>query len=74
MVCVSSVETSVLRSDALATPAAAPFETVVAGTEFALDPGDSFIGLPDAGGEFRNDGGEVVLLIAGISPELVDPA
>jgi hypothetical protein len=37
-----------------------------------LEPGDSFVGLPEAGGEFRNDGDDdVVLLMAGIGPDQV---
>ena len=60
----------VLRAARLATPEAQPFEDVAAGAAFALDPGDSFVGLPHSGGEYRNDGAdELVLWISGLSPE-----
>jgi hypothetical protein len=60
----------VLRAARLATPESQPFEDVAAGAEFSLEPGDSFVGLPHSGGEYRNDGNdELVLWISGISPE-----
>jgi hypothetical protein len=45
-------------------------EEVAAGTEFTLNPGDSIVGSPNAGGESRNDGFEpAVVPIAHIMPE-----
>jgi hypothetical protein len=70
MACIATTSTSVLRAAMLATPEVQPFEEVAAGTEFTVGPGDSFIGLPNAGGEFRNDGAEVVvLLVTDLHPE-----
>lgn len=61
---------SVLRAALLATPEGRPFEDVAAGAEFTLGPGDSFVGPPLSGGEYRNDGAEeLVLWISGLSPE-----
>lgn len=66
----ATTSTRILRAARLATPEAEPFEEVAAGTEYTVGPGESFIGEPAAGGEFRNDGSdEVVLLIAGLQPE-----
>jgi hypothetical protein len=70
MTSTATTSTSVLRAALLATPEAQPFEEVAAGAEFTVGPGDSFVGLPNSGGEFRNDGAEeVVLLIAGLLAE-----
>ncbi len=66
----STASTSVMRAAMLATPAVPPFESIAAGAEFTVGPGDSFVGLPGDGGEFRNDGTEeAVALIAGLQPE-----
>jgi hypothetical protein len=59
----------VVRGTALATPGAQAQEQVPAGTEFTLGAGDSFLGPPMAGGEFRNDGTEeAALLFASVVP------
>jgi hypothetical protein len=60
----------VLRAARLATPEAQTFEDVAAGAAFSVGPGDSFVGPPHSGGEYRNDGtDELVLWISGLSPE-----
>jgi mannose-6-phosphate isomerase-like protein (cupin superfamily) len=70
LTCSATTSTNVMRAAMLATPEVQPFEEVAAGTEFTVGPGDSFIGLPNAGGEFRNEGAEdVVLLVADLHPE-----
>jgi hypothetical protein len=66
----ATTPTRILRVAAVATPEADPFEEIAAGNEYTAGPGDSFIGEPSAGGDFRNDGpDELVLLIAGLQPD-----
>ena len=58
----------VVRAGTLATPGAG--EPVAAGTQVVLGPGDSFVGPPNSGGEFRNDGAEELgLLVAAVAPQ-----
>lgn len=74
MTATSTDAVSVMRAALLATPETQPFEDIAAGAEFTVGPGDSFVGHPDAGGDFRNDGAdEVILLIAGLQPEATAP-
>lgn len=66
----ATAPTRVLRAARFATPEAELFEDVAAGSAYTVEPGDSFIGEPSAGGDFRNEGpDEAVLLIAGLQPD-----
>lgn len=61
----------VTRAASQATPDAETSETLPAGTETKLGPGDGFLWTPLAAGEFRNDGTEPVMLaIANVIPSL----
>ncbi len=60
---------SVTRVVSRATPDAVVPEILPAGAETQLGPGDGFLLISEAGGEFRNDGTEpVVMSIVGIYP------
>jgi hypothetical protein len=59
----------VTRAANQATPDAETSETLPAGEETQLEPGDGFLWPPLAAGEFRNDGSDpVVLMIVNIAP------
>ena len=61
---------SVTRAVSRATPDAVAPEILPAGAETQLGPGDGFLLISEAGGEFRNDGTEpVVMSIVGIYPQ-----
>ncbi|MFN8593564.1 MAG: hypothetical protein U0031_19055 [Thermomicrobiales bacterium] len=54
----------VARASRQATPGAEATETLAAGTETRLGPGDGFVWTPFLGGEVRNDGPEMVVFIS----------
>jgi len=54
----------VARASRQATPGAEATETLAAGTETRLGPGDGFVWTPFLGGEVRNDGTEPVVFVS----------
>ena len=67
----STAPVMVTRGAGMATPGAQAQEQVAANAEFTLGSGDSFVGPPMSGGEFRNDGAEeAILLVVSIAPRM----
>jgi hypothetical protein len=62
----NTVDTTVTRGLALATPGAQAQETIPAETEFTMTAGDFSLSPAGSGGELRNDGAEEVILLAGV--------
>lgn len=66
-----STDIVVTRAVSQTTPDAEMAETLPAGAETQLGPGDGFLWTPLAAGEFRNDGTEPVMLaIANVIPSM----
>src|SRR5687768_1241590 len=62
----NSVDASVTRGAALATPGTEAQEAIPAETEFTMTAGDAFLSPAGTGGELRNDGSEEVVILASI--------
>ena len=62
----NTVDATVTRGAALATPGAQAQEAIPAETEFTMGAGDSSLSPAGTGGELRNDGTEEVRLLAGL--------
>jgi hypothetical protein len=62
----NTVDTTVTRGTALATPGTQAQEAIPAGTEFTMSAGDSSLSPAGSGGELRNDGTQEVILLAGV--------
>jgi quercetin dioxygenase-like cupin family protein len=58
--------TTVTRGTALATPGAQAQEAIPAETEFTMTAGDFSLSPAGSGGEWRNDGTEEVVVLAGV--------
>lgn len=70
-----SGDIAVARASHEATPGAEATETLAAGTETRLGPGDGFVWTPFLGGEVRNDGPEPVVFVSfDVRPYVEDTA